>query len=126
MEITLFINIMENHGIVFLNLCGNPDWLVCTLLFLISYAQVWFSYDKTYGFLLYLQKTSMIIGIDVYHDKSQKKQSIAGFVASTNALCTRWYSRVCIQPASQELIDGLKMCMISAITKYHEVSTLNP
>ena len=68
----------------------------------------------------------MIVGIDVYHDKSQKKQSIAGFVASTNAMCTRWYSRVCIQPINQELIDGLKMCMISAITKYHEVSeTIN-
>ena len=63
----------------------------------------------------------MIVGIDVYHDKSAKKQSIAGFVASTNQMCTRWYSRVCVQPVSQELIDGLKVCLVSAITKFHEV-----
>lgn len=67
------------------------------------------------------QGNTMIVGIDVYHDKSQKKRSIAGFVASTNPMCTRWYSRVCIQPVNQELIDGLKLCMVSAITKYHEV-----
>lgn len=76
---------------------------------------------ELWGVQIPLQNT-MIVGIDVYHDKSQKKRSIAGFVASTNPMCTRWYSRVCIQPVNQELIDGLKLCMVSAITKYHEVN----
>ena len=30
------------------------------------------------------QKSCMVIGIDVYHDKSYGNKSIAGFVASTN------------------------------------------
>jgi aubergine-like protein len=63
----------------------------------------------------------MVVGIDVYHDATRGKRSIAGFVSSTNKLCTRWYSRVCFQLPGQELIDGLKLCMTSAIRKYHEV-----
>ena len=63
----------------------------------------------------------MMVGIDVCHDSRDKRQSIAGFVASINQSCTRWYSRVCFQSVSQELVDSLKTCMVSAITKYHEV-----
>ena len=32
----------------------------------------------------------------------------------------RWYSRCCFQIAGQELIDGLKVCFVSALRKYHE------
>ncbi|KAJ8319428.1 hypothetical protein KUTeg_004519 [Tegillarca granosa] len=67
-------------------------------------------------------KELMIVGIDVYHDATKGKRSIAGFVSSTNRTCTRWYSRVCFQTPGQELIDGLKMCLTSAIRKYHEVN----
>lgn len=63
----------------------------------------------------------MVIGIDIYHDSAGKKQSVCGFVASMNKLCTRWYSRCNVQPVSQELVDGLKICFTSALTKYHEV-----
>ena len=63
----------------------------------------------------------MVVGIDVFHDAAKGKRSIAGFVASTNPECTRWYSRVCFQMPGQELIDGLKLCLISALRKYHEV-----
>ncbi|XP_071132212.1 piwi-like protein 1 [Mytilus edulis] len=68
----------------------------------------------------------MVVGIDVYHDATRGKRSIAGFVSSTNKECTRWYSRVCFQLPGQELIDGLKICMTSAIRKYHEVNHTFP
>ena len=71
--------------------------------------------------LLFLQKSLMVVGIDVYHDSSHGGRSVGGFVASTNRSLTRWYSRVCFQTPGQELVDGLKMCLTSALKKFHEV-----
>ncbi len=39
---------------------------------------------------------------------------------------TRWYSRVSIQGRGQEIADGLKMCVKSALTKYHELNGALP
>jgi aubergine-like protein len=64
----------------------------------------------------------MVVGIDVYHDASRGGRSVGGFVASTNRSLTRWYSRVCFQTPGQELVDGLKMCLTSALKKFHEVN----
>ena len=64
----------------------------------------------------------MVVGIDVYHDAARNKRSIAGFVASTNKMCSRWYSKTVLQMPGQELIDGLKLCMTSSIRKFHEVT----
>lgn len=63
----------------------------------------------------------MVVGIDVYHDASRGGRSVGGFVASTNRSLTRWYSRVCFQTPGQELVDGLKLCLTSALKKFHEV-----
>lgn len=82
--------------------------------------------DALHCCVVLLQKTLMVVGIDVYHDAAKGKRSIAGFVASTNPKCTTWYSRVCFQMPGQELIDGLKLCLISAIRKYHEVNHVFP
>jgi len=71
------------------------------------------------------QKNVMIVGIDVYHDVSKGSRSIGGFVASTNKMFTRWYSRCCFQLPGQELIDGLKVCFTSALKKFHDVCCLN-
>ncbi|XP_034311101.1 piwi-like protein 1 [Magallana gigas] len=68
----------------------------------------------------------MVVGIDVYHDASRNKRSIAGFVASTNKMCSRWYSKTVLQMPGQELIDGLKLCLTSSIRKYHEVNHVFP
>nr|QOW64977.1 hypothetical protein [Lymnaea stagnalis] len=65
-----------------------------------------------------LQKL-MVIGIDTYHDATKSKQSIGGFVASMNRTCTRWFSKVCIQRPGQELVQGLQVCLIVALKKYH-------
>nr|XP_022317079.1 piwi-like protein 1 [Crassostrea virginica] len=68
----------------------------------------------------------MVVGIDVYHDAARNKRSIAGFVASTNKMCSRWYSKTVLQMPGQELIDGLKLCMTSSIRKFHEVNHVFP
>jgi len=69
-------------------------------------------------------KTLMVCGIDSFHERGSN--SIGGFVASMNQQCTRWYSRVAHQLPGQELMDGLKMCFIAALRKYHEVNHTLP
>lgn len=71
-------------------------------------------------------KSLMVIGIDVYHDASRGGRSVCGFVASMNKSLTRWNSRVCFQSPGQELIDGLKMCLVSSLKKYHEINHTLP
>ncbi|NXJ77374.1 PIWL1 protein, partial [Trogon melanurus] len=60
-------------------------------------------------------KQVMIVGIDCFHDTVSGKQSIAGFVASLNQTMTRWFSRCAVQGRGQELVDGLKTCMQTAL-----------
>jgi len=69
-----------------------------------------------------LQENCMVCGIDSFHDKTKKGASVGGFVASLNHTFTRWFSRVCFQGPGQEIIDGLKICFISALKCYYDVS----
>ncbi|XP_065176641.1 piwi-like protein 1 [Sycon ciliatum] len=69
-------------------------------------------------------KNLMVVGIDTYHDKQSR--SVGGFVASTNQSITRWYSRVCFQERGQELVDGLRGCLMDAIRNYHEINHTLP
>ncbi|NXG47601.1 PIWL1 protein, partial [Psilopogon haemacephalus] len=63
-------------------------------------------------------KQVMIVGIDCYHDTLAGKQSIAGFVASMNQTMTRWFSRCAVQTRGQELVDGLKACLQTALREW--------
>ncbi|NXP80195.1 PIWL1 protein, partial [Ramphastos sulfuratus] len=63
-------------------------------------------------------KQVMIVGIDCYHDTCAGKQSIAGFVASMNQTMTRWFSRCAVQTRGQELVDGLKACLQTALREW--------
>ncbi|XP_068122739.1 UV radiation resistance-associated gene protein isoform X3 [Hyperolius riggenbachi] len=57
----------------------------------------------------------MLVGIDIYHDTVLGGKSVAGFIASVNRHCTRWFSRGLIQDEKQEIVDSLKLCMQSAL-----------
>ncbi|XP_054853826.1 piwi-like protein 2 [Eublepharis macularius] len=71
-------------------------------------------------------KQLMVIGMDVYHDPSRGKRSVVGFVASINHTLTRWYSRVIFQTPHQEIIDSLKVCLVTALQKFYEVNHCLP
>ena len=71
-------------------------------------------------------KNLMVVGIDVYHDTAQGRNSIGAFVASSNYQCTRWYSRVTIQMKGQEIVDGLKTCLVAALRKFHDTNGVLP
>lgn len=66
----------------------------------------------------------MVCGIDSYHDATKRGASVAAFVSSLNQTLTRWYSKVCFQGPGQELVDGLKTCLISALKYYYDVCLL--
>ncbi|KAF7199718.1 piwi-like protein 2 isoform X1 [Nothobranchius furzeri] len=67
-------------------------------------------------------KNLMVIGVDVHHDTSKKHQSVMGYVASLNSSLTRWYSRVTFQAPTEELIIGLRVCLLASLQKYYEVN----
>ena len=64
----------------------------------------------------------MVVGIDVYHDKSRKSGSVAGVVASINDPMTRYYSTVAIQRQGQEITDALTVSFMDALIKYWETN----
>merc|ERR1711981_550755 len=71
-------------------------------------------------------KQLMVVGIDVYHDKSRKSGSIAGVVASINDSLSRYYSTVAIQKQGQEIIDALKIAFMESLIKYYETNNCWP
>ena len=62
-------------------------------------------------------KHLMVVGIDVFHDKSRKSGSIAGVVASINDGLSRYFSNVAIQKQGQEIIDALKFAFMQALVR---------
>jgi len=71
-------------------------------------------------------KRLMVIGIDVYHDKSRKSGSIAGMVTSINDSLSRYFSTVAIQKQGQEIVDALKIAFMQALIRYYEVNNCFP
>uniref|UniRef100_A0A8C6V1H9 Piwi-like RNA-mediated gene silencing 1 n=1 Tax=Neogobius melanostomus TaxID=47308 RepID=A0A8C6V1H9_9GOBI len=63
-------------------------------------------------------KQLMIVGIDCYHDSTAGKRSIGALVASLNQSMSRWFSRCVLQHKGQEIMDGLKTCLGSALKSY--------
>jgi len=60
----------------------------------------------------------MIIGIDVCH---ASKQSVVGFVASTNRHCTSFFSDIICQPKNQEIVKkDLDRIFNSALNEFHQ------
>ncbi len=62
-------------------------------------------------------KDLMVVGIDVFHDKSRKSGSIAGCVTSINDTLSRYFSTVAIQKQGQEIIDALKVAFMQALIR---------
>ena len=73
-----------------------------------------------------VSKPYMIVGIDTYHDSSEKGKSACGFVASMNQNTTRYFSSVSFQTAKVELCNGLEVFMTAAIHKFHEINHIMP
>jgi len=71
-------------------------------------------------------KDLMVVGIDVFHDKSRKSGSIAGCVTSINDTLSRYFSTVAIQKQGQEIIDALKVAFMQALIRYFEANNRFP
>jgi len=66
-------------------------------------------------------KTMMVCGIDIYHDPDPGRPTVVGFVASTNATVTRWYSRAKFVEQGDDMVGTIKICLIECLRKYFEV-----
>ena len=66
----------------------------------------------------------MVVGIDTYHDTSRRGRSVAGFVASLNNTCTRYYTSWAFQQAGEELHNSLQSFMTSNLLRFsiHETA----
>ena len=64
----------------------------------------------------------MVVGIDIYHDKSRKSGSIAGVVTSLNDTCSRYFSNTVEQKQGQEIMDALRIAFIEGLVKYWETN----
>ncbi|XP_073961880.1 piwi-like protein Ago3 isoform X1 [Choristoneura fumiferana] len=71
-------------------------------------------------------KTAMVVGIDTYHDAGRKKRSVCAFIASYNQAMTHWYSKAVFQERGQEIVDGLKSCLVDALKHYLRVNGTFP
>jgi len=71
-------------------------------------------------------KGLMVVGIDVYHDRSRKTGSIAGVVSSINDNLSRYFSTVAIQKQGQEIIDALKVAFMESLIRYYETNNSWP
>ena len=63
----------------------------------------------------------MVIGIDCYHELRRQRDSVAAFVASTDADFTRWHSRCSWQPPKSELGAAIRISFMSAMNAYVKV-----
>ena len=67
----------------------------------------------------------MFIGIDVYHQKAGKTNSVVGFVATRNPGASKYFSQTFDQGQREEIMtNNLRQATISAIQKFKEVSRL--
>ncbi|RUS89237.1 hypothetical protein EGW08_002980 [Elysia chlorotica] len=64
----------------------------------------------------------MVVGMDSYHDSSNKGQSVGAMVASLNKECTRYYSKTEYHPSKDDLMRNLGVLFTGALRKYHEVN----
>lgn len=71
-------------------------------------------------------KSTIVIGLDTFHDTSRKSSSIGAVVASLNTPLTRWYSKIYKQLPGVELIDGLEICLLSCLQKFREINGFYP
>merc|ERR1719273_2757006 len=71
-------------------------------------------------------KDLMVVGIDVYHDKTSGGRSVAGVVTSMNDTLSRYHSVTVIQQQGQEVINALATAFIQGMVKYYEVNNRWP
>uniref|UniRef100_A0AAU7VFF0 Piwi-like protein 1A n=1 Tax=Enchytraeus coronatus TaxID=208440 RepID=A0AAU7VFF0_9ANNE len=69
---------------------------------------------------------TMVVGIDTYHDSSQRGRSVAGVAASLNKSLTRYYTSWSFQNTHEELVNGLTASLAKCLQKYKEVNKVLP
>ena len=53
----------------------------------------------------------MVVGFDVFRDKTKRKRSVGGFVASLNATFSQWFSMINFHTKLEETSDHFAISM---------------
>ena len=72
-------------------------------------------------------KELMVVGIDVFNDKTRKSGgSLVGVVSTINSTLSRYYSVASAQQQGQDLSDTLKIVFLDCLVKYWEQNQTFP
>ncbi|XP_026821095.1 piwi-like protein Ago3 isoform X2 [Rhopalosiphum maidis] len=72
-------------------------------------------------------KNTMIVGIDVYHEKGKQMSSVVGFVASMDKTFTEWYSVAAMQRSThQELMKSMQDAFHKVVCQFKIKNGLLP
>ncbi|XP_022171132.1 piwi-like protein Ago3 [Myzus persicae] len=72
-------------------------------------------------------KNTMIVGIDVYHEKGKQTSSVVGFVASMDKTFTEWYSVAAMQRSThQELMKSVQDAFHKVVVQFKAKNGLLP
>ncbi|XP_003245599.2 piwi-like protein Ago3 [Acyrthosiphon pisum] len=72
-------------------------------------------------------KNTMIVGIDVYHEKDKQMSSVVGFVASMDKTFTEWYSVAAMQRSThQELMKSVQDAFHKVVMQFKAKNGLLP
>lgn len=72
-------------------------------------------------------KNTMIVGIDVYHEKGKQMSSVVGFVASMDKTFTEWYSVAAMQRSThQELMKSVQDAFHKVVNQFKAKNGLLP
>ncbi|XP_054155822.1 piwi-like protein 1 [Oppia nitens] len=71
-------------------------------------------------------KDLMVAGFDVHRDQASRGKAIGGFVCSTNATLTKWYSRVAFHDNREELSSNLATNFSNGLKRYYEINKKLP
>ncbi|XP_015367176.1 PREDICTED: protein argonaute-3-like [Diuraphis noxia] len=72
-------------------------------------------------------KNTMIVGIDVYHEKGKQMSSVVGFVASMDKTFTEWYSVAAMQRSThQELMKSVQDAFHKVVIQFKAKNGLLP
>lgn len=69
---------------------------------------------------------TMYVGLDSYHDPSNKARSVVGVVSSMNKNATQWYSRCYFQNRREEIVNTFGGAIVAAIRRYMDINKYMP
>lgn len=70
--------------------------------------------------LPFVDKPTMVVGIDVFHQGPMKKESLLAYCATINKYMSRYWSTINVQPPGEEVGQGIQNAVKNSILEFKE------